>query len=182
MSGLSNTILYGTKHQWQNWLKVWTCQQSRRHSASWWLKKESFWIKTRVQPSLGVGSNFYIAKNALPHMTIYVISKTPRSWIWLVHKTHHRLEQGALWNVDDSDGCAHSEEGYSVVVEMSVIPLFNFNFLLAWGYFNAYSCTDHRSRQCILQVRVQHLGIPVSLDVCCALFELLKRAFCPQLV
>ena len=47
--------------------QAWTSYKSRRHSALWWLKKESFRIGTRVQPSLAVGNHFYSQEHFTLH-------------------------------------------------------------------------------------------------------------------
>ena len=59
----------------------------------------------------------------IPHMTS--TAKPPQSWLWLVHITHHICEQGPCkkWM---TDCCAHSDEGYSIVVATSVIFSFQF--------------------------------------------------------
>ena len=52
-------------------VEVWTYYQSSRHSASWWLKKQSSWIGTIVQPFLTVGNHFYNEEHVTPHDDIH---------------------------------------------------------------------------------------------------------------
>ena len=117
---------------------MWTCYKSRRDSVAQLLKEESFWIGIVVQQSFAIQTLLQqkTCYSTQPHMSL----ATPQqSWMRLVPVLITGHEQGIWYNMDISLWYAHTEEGYKIVLKTPVLCLFNFYFLLDWGYLDGYS-------------------------------------------